>query len=80
MILILRGDMNVTVKVEFKGVTVEMTPEEAKELIQVLKSIVGGDIQYYPYYPFYPNIYPTVRTTTCTADDTGSEYGVCKSE
>jgi hypothetical protein len=70
--------MNVTVKVEFKGVTVEMTPEEAKELIQLLRSIVGGDIQYYPYYPFYPNIYPITWKMTYTASETDSAYVVSK--
>lgn len=75
--------MNITIKVKFKNVELEMSPTEAKELVEVLKGITGEKetIKWYPYYPYHfePIPWTTKWTTTCTATDSNTVYNVsCK--
>ena len=64
--------MNITIKVKFKNVELEMTPEEAKELVKILEGVTGGKItEYIPYYPYYPSRwYPNTWETTWTKPPT----------
>ena len=76
--------MNITIKVKFKNVELEMTPAEAKELVEVLKGITGGEtVKYYPWYPitYYPYRWESPTwTTTWTTDMGNTVYNVCSKE
>ena len=73
--------MNITIKVKFKNVELEMTPAEAKELVEVLKGITGGEtVKWYPYTPWYPTHPWSTWTTTCTTTDDTFVYNLCNKE
>ena len=77
--------MNITIKVKFKNVELEMSPDEAKELVEVLKGITGGEtVKWYPYYPYKWETTPwpswtTKWTTTCSDTKGTTVYNLsCK--
>lgn len=69
--------------IEIEGITinigdtsVKVTPLQAKELFNALKSLLGeGQTTYYPYYPYYP--YTPITPTTPTWWYTGTTNVLC---
>jgi hypothetical protein len=73
--------MKIETKIQMKvgQKTLELTPQEARELRDALNAIVGH-IEYRPYYWTYPTtIYPTVWTTGTLSGTAGQPYSVTTS-
>lgn len=72
----------VTIKLS-EAVTIDLTPEQAKELLTTLKELFETDNskkwvpipipQPYPI-PYYPPVYPYITWTSAGSEDTGKVY------
>ena len=47
--------MELKVKLKLKDVEIELSKEEAQELVETLKDIFGKEKEYVPYNPWYPS-------------------------
>ncbi len=53
--------------------TIELSPEEARELRNALSDLIG-EKQVWPWYPYPTPYYPTWRITTTDAPTYGNDY------
>ena len=67
--------MDIKIKLELKGVTIELTPDEAKALVAALRGLVEKEIVYTPsvyipsVWPIYDPSYRVMCVTTSGATD-----------
>ena len=62
--------MKIKMELEIGKKKISLSPDEMKELYDVLKKVVGEEsVRYIPYYPYYPTYPYQWSWTTYTTDD-----------